>query len=211
MAERVIILRAQEERERREKLKRKRMSQGLETIAQKHPIPFLEDGMRDYDRESEGLDFGHQTGRRNGNGNGNGRRRSKSSRYAPKAMDGKKDIDCNDSYLSPTSQFSPGVLANGVVAQNEPDLFDMAVGQRTPEPRAPSDPHPLPSSTSISAGLLEHGPLKGLHLVVTHVKDTLEDDVDVAENILASLERLEKDKKLSCTFSLSEQGRTFYF
>lgn len=54
-------------------------------------------------------------------------------------------------------------------------------------------------------------PLKGLNLIITHVKDTFEDDVNVPENILRSLQRLEADQKLGCTFSLSEQGGTFYF
>lgn len=54
-------------------------------------------------------------------------------------------------------------------------------------------------------------PLRGLHVVVTHVKDTLEDDVDVAENILASLRRLEKQRGFGCEFSLSTQGRSMYF
>lgn len=200
MAERVMVLRAQEEKERRNKLKRKRMSQGLEDIANKHPA--FSDRKRDYDHESE-LDIEYHTGR--GNGNGNDSRCSKS----PK-VDEEKDMDCDENYLSPTSQPSPGFPANGMMAYDELDLFNMAVGQRTPEP-TPSDVHPFPSSTSISAGLLGYGPLTGLHMVITHVKDTLEDEVDVAGNILASLERLEKDRKLGCTFSLSEQGSTFYF
>lgn len=203
MAERVVLLRAQEEKERREKLKRKRMSQNV-TI--KSPTLFS-DNERDYDYESEGLDVVYRAGRRNGNGD---RRCSKSSRHAPK-VDLKNDMDYEENYLSPTSQASPDFMANGMVAHNELDLLNMAVGQRTPEPRTPPDLHPLPSLTSISTGLLEHGPLAGLHLVITHVKDTLEDDVDVAGNILVSLEGLQKDKKLGCTFSLSEQGSTFYF
>lgn len=198
MAERVMVLRAQEEKGRREKLKRKRMSQDLEDITNKRPTSFS-DKRRDHGHESE-LNIEYQTGRRNGNGND--RRCSKS----PK-VDEEKDMDCDENYLSPTSQPSPGFPASG---HNELDLFDMAVGQRTPEP-APLDMQSLPSSTSISAGLLRYGPLTGLHMVITHVKDTLEDEVDVAGNILASLERLEKDRKLGCTFSLSEQGSTFYF
>lgn len=202
MAERVIVLRTQEEKRRREKLKRKRMSQGLENIGEKHPVLFSENGGRDYDHESEGLGIGYQTRRRSGNGND--RRYSKSAR-----VDEEKDMDCDENYLSPTSQPSPGFPASEIVALNELDMLDLAVGQ-TPEPRTP-DMHPLPSSTSISAGLLGHEPLRGLHMVITHVKDTLEDDVDVAGNILASLERLEKDRKLGCTFLLSEQGSSFYF
>lgn len=201
MAERVMVLRAQEENGRRVKLKRKRMSQGLEDIANKRPASFS-DRRRDYDHEFEfGIEY--QTRRRNGNAND--RRCSKS----PKS-DEEKDMDCDENYLSPTSQPSPGFPASGMVADNELDLFDMAVGQRTPEP-TPSDMQRLPSSASISAGLLGYGPLTGLHMVITHVKDTLEDEVDVARNVLASLERLEKDRKLGCTFSLSEQGSTFYF
>lgn len=203
MAERVVVLRAQEETARREKLKRKRMSQNV-TI--KSPTISL-DNERDYDYESEGLDIVYRNGRRNGNGD---RQCSKSSRHALK-VDLRNDMDYEENYLSPTSQASPDFMVNGMVAHNELDLLNMAVGQRTPEPRTPPDLHPLPSLTSISAGLLEHGPLAGLHLVITHVKDTLEDDVDVAGNILVNLEGLEKDRKLGCTFSLSEQGSTFYF
>lgn len=194
-----MTLRSQEEKDRREKLKRKRMSQSLESIAKRHPVQFSEDGE---EQGSGGLETGLQNGNGNGNSNGNSRRGSKSSRHA-------KDTDIDQDHLS-SKPLSPRTLANGRAAHHELDSINMAVGQRTPEKRTPSDHH-LPSSASISTGLLRRGPLEGLHLVVTHVKDTLEDDVDVAENILASLERLEKDKRLGCTFSLSEQGRTFYF
>lgn len=210
MAERVMALRFQEEKERRERLKRKRMSQSLENIPKRHPVQFLENGGERYEQDSEGLEIGHRDWHGNGNGNGNSRRGSKSSRHAPpSAMDGRKDVD--QEHLSSKSQLSPRGLSNGKTCNHELDSINMAVGQRTPELRTPLDQRPLPSPTSVSAGLQQYGPLRGLHLVVTHVKDTLEDDVDVAENILASLERLEKDKKLGCTFSLSEQGRTFYF
>lgn len=204
MAERVVVLRAQEEKERREKLKRKRMNQGLEDIVTENLASFSDSG-RDYDYEPKGLGIVYQTGRKNGD-----RRCSKSSRHAPK-VDLKNDMDYDENYLSPTSQSSPGAMADGEVAHNELDLFNMAVGQRTPEPTTPPDLDSLPSLASIPVGLLEHGPLTGLHLVITHVKDTLEDDVDVAGNILTSLEMLEMDRKLGCTFSLSEQGSTFYF
>lgn len=209
MAVRVVALRSQEEKEKREKLKRKRLSQGyitddLDIMARRavNPNPpgkILGEEEKQYQRERERLD-----GKGNRNGNGNSRRGSKDSKHANTPESKKGMVDQN--YLSP--QLPPNSLGN---SKHEYDTISMAVGQRTPEERIPSVQQHLPSSASISAGILGYEPLKGLHLVITHVKDTLEDDVDVAENVLASLKRLEGDKRLGCTFSLSEQGGTIYF
>ena len=53
-------------------------------------------------------------------------------------------------------------------------------------------------------------PLNGLLIVVNHVKDTLEDDVDTVENIYASLQRLESERNLGCTFIMARKGLTIF-
>ena len=53
-------------------------------------------------------------------------------------------------------------------------------------------------------------PLNGLLIVVNHVKDTLEDDVDTVENIYASLQKLESERNLGCTFIMARKGLTIF-
>lgn len=53
-------------------------------------------------------------------------------------------------------------------------------------------------------------PLNGLLIVVNHVKDTLEDDVDTVENIYASLQKLESERNLGCTFIMAKKGLTIF-
>lgn len=53
-------------------------------------------------------------------------------------------------------------------------------------------------------------PLSGLLIVVNHVKDTLEDDVDTVENIYTSLQKLETERKLGCTFIMARKGLSIF-
>jgi len=54
-------------------------------------------------------------------------------------------------------------------------------------------------------------PLDGLLVVVNHVKDSLEDDVDTVERVYADLQELEKKHNLGCTFVMAKKGLTIFF
>jgi len=54
-------------------------------------------------------------------------------------------------------------------------------------------------------------PLDGLLIVVNHVKDSLEDDVDTVERVYANLQDLEEKHKLGCTFIMAKKGLTIFF
>lgn len=58
---------------------------------------------------------------------------------------------------------------------------------------------------------LSSRPLDGLLIVVNHVKDSLEDDVDTVERVYANLEELEKKHNLGCTFVMAKKGLTIFF
>ncbi|KAI5851169.1 cAMP phosphodiesterases class-II-domain-containing protein [Morchella snyderi] len=219
LAGRVVALRAQEERDRRNHRKRKRMSQGYmgdldltpkRSMNINHFEGFLqgEGNQYQWSQENSIIVEANSNGGGIWNSDANSNRRiSKSSKQSgTNTPDPSKIMEFDQDYLLP--QLSPKSLGN---RNNGVDTVSIAVGQRTPEEVTPLLKQHLPSSAIISAGILGHEPLKGLHLVITHVKDTLQDDVDVAANILRSLERLEREQMLGCTFSLSEQGGTFYF
>ena len=54
-------------------------------------------------------------------------------------------------------------------------------------------------------------PLAGLLIVVTHVKDTLEDDVDTPSRVYESLMKLESQRKLGCKFIMAKRGLSIFF
>ncbi|KAI5808599.1 cAMP phosphodiesterases class-II-domain-containing protein, partial [Peziza echinospora] len=60
-------------------------------------------------------------------------------------------------------------------------------------------------------GFSGEGLLAGLLVVVTHVKDPLEDDVDTKANIYEELLKEEAVGKLGCTFVMALKGQTIYF
>lgn len=62
----------------------------------------------------------------------------------------------------------------------------------------------------------EHAPLKGLHVIVIHVKDTLMDGPLVGDRILVELENHERNladmgKPLGCEFVVSHHGGSYWF
>lgn len=54
-------------------------------------------------------------------------------------------------------------------------------------------------------------PLEGLLIVVNHVKDTLEDDVDAVDAVYNSLQALEKEKNLGCKIVMARKGLSIFF
>ena len=54
------------------------------------------------------------------------------------------------------------------------------------------------------------GPLKGLQVIIIHVKETLKDGLEPGETILAQLQQAEKAEKLGCTFSISRAGASIW-
>ncbi len=56
----------------------------------------------------------------------------------------------------------------------------------------------------------EEGPLRGLKIIIMHMKDTLRDGLAVGENILTQLEQYEREAGLGCEFIISESGASYY-
>ncbi|KAK6540154.1 3',5'-cyclic-nucleotide phosphodiesterase pde1 [Orbilia ellipsospora] len=54
-------------------------------------------------------------------------------------------------------------------------------------------------------------PLRGLRVVIIHVKDDFDDDRDVRQSILNNLKKLEEKAGLGCTFELAENGGSSFF
>ncbi|EGX46952.1 hypothetical protein AOL_s00097g378 [Orbilia oligospora ATCC 24927] len=54
-------------------------------------------------------------------------------------------------------------------------------------------------------------PLKGLKIVIIHIKDDFDDDKDVRQSILANLKRLGEKAGLGCEFELAETGGSMFF
>ena len=70
-------------------------------------------------------------------------------------------------------------------------------------------PPPPTSNTSTDMRKDWNQPLKGLKIVITHIKDTLTGD-DVPAKVLADLVALEEKEKLGVTFLIAEQGAGLY-
>ena len=97
-----------------------------------------------------------------------------------------------------------------------------ALGTESP---TPAHNHPLSSHLDVeflhkAPKLVEHQinaepPLKGLRVVIIHVKDTLKDGPHVSERILAQLNghlaELGKGSELGCEFVISESGMDYWF
>ena len=54
------------------------------------------------------------------------------------------------------------------------------------------------------------GPLKGLQVIIIHVKETLKDGLEPGETILAQLQQAERAEQLGCTFSISKAGASIW-
>jgi len=70
----------------------------------------------------------------------------------------------------------------------------------------------LTKEVSSVASLVEgHNLLKGLTVVVTHVKDTFRNGEDVPTKVLKDLETLERQKQLGVKFVMARQGGSIFF
>jgi cAMP phosphodiesterase len=54
-------------------------------------------------------------------------------------------------------------------------------------------------------------PLRGVKIIIVHMKDNLNDGPPVGETILEQLLAYEKDVRLGCEFIISESGQSFFF
>jgi len=126
--------------------------------------------------------------------------------------------------------FSAGVAMERVGSQDDAPMADWAASPRT---MATATGAATPTAGSILQGPLGLGsdaervrvglagagaepPLKGLKVVVMHVKDTLADGPLVGENILRELEEhermlAEQGKGLGCVFDVSRSGASYWF
>ena len=60
-------------------------------------------------------------------------------------------------------------------------------------------------------GDLDDTPLKGLKVVIMHIKDDFDDDRDVRQSILANLRKLDAQAGLGVQYELAENGGSMYF
>lgn len=127
--------------------------------------------------------------------------------------------------------FSAGVAMERVGSQDDAPMADWAasprmtataMGMATPTAGYSVLPDPLGLGSGVEhvkVGLAGPGaepPLKGLKVVVMHVKDTLADGPLVGENILRDLEEheralAEQGKGLGCVFDVSRSGASYWF
>ena len=99
------------------------------------------------------------------------------------------------SSISPSTRLSGG--SDDIVEVSEPSAdMDKATQEPTPEPV------PVNGSDRFGEGL----PLKGLKVIIIHVKDTLSDGMDLGQKILADLGKYEKEARLGCEFVRVESG-----
>lgn len=143
------------------------------------------------------------------------RKSSKSRNSKDLRMSDADDEIMTDYAASPTP--APGGRGRG----------EGGTGSHTPANPLPSLPHPsAPAALNLSSVSAEHSralmsaaldaPLKGLKVVVIHVKDTLADGPLVGEQILAELvegEQLlaQQGKGLGCVFEVSRSGGSYWF
>ena len=80
---------------------------------------------------------------------------------------------------------------------------------------APSDDD-VSRSTPAAATISQSPPLKGLRVVIMHIKDTMKDGPHVAETILAQLKEhaeslTRKGQPLGCEFEVAVSGHSYWF
>jgi cAMP phosphodiesterase len=68
----------------------------------------------------------------------------------------------------------------------------------------------LNESSSSTASDISQKPLKGLKIVIIHIKDKLADGPSAAENVIAQIKAYEEEEKLGCEFLLAEAGMSVY-
>ncbi|KAL3425955.1 cAMP phosphodiesterase class-II [Phlyctema vagabunda] len=73
----------------------------------------------------------------------------------------------------------------------------------------PPDAEPQAAQTSIPIHLVER-PLRGLKIVIVHVKSRLDDGPDEGDTILDQLNEYEAEMKLGCEFIISRVGQSLY-
>ncbi len=61
-----------------------------------------------------------------------------------------------------------------------------------------------------SSGGGEARPLRGIQVIIIHVKETLKDGPEPGETILAQLEQDEREEQLGCTFAISRTGTSIW-
>lgn len=145
------------------------------------------------------------------------------------AVDGPSTPDARKS--SRTRSYNPNPVAGtgtgtGTQTDDEPmtdyapSPLATATGTHTPaHPSAPAALNISSVSAEHSKALLAAGleaPLKGLKVVVMHVKDTMSDGPSVGESILLELREgekiaAEKGRGLGCVFEVASSGDSFWF
>ena len=68
----------------------------------------------------------------------------------------------------------------------------------------------LPQASGKTGEFWSDGPLKGLQVIIIHIKETLKDGHEPAETILAQLEQANEEEQLGCTFSISKAGASIW-
>ena len=101
--------------------------------------------------------------------------------------------------VTPASLVSDGSMAH-----------DAAHPAKETKVKVPEQMYRTAQGSGKSWGSWDYRPLKGLRVIIIHVKETLKDGVEPGETILAQLEQAEKAEQLGCTFSISKAGASIW-
>jgi cAMP phosphodiesterase len=118
--------------------------------------------------------------------------------------------------ISSTTSSAPDVIPPAAAPQqtDQPDIpLDISRNSGPLSPKSTSTPRRL--ETGIGVNILEENPLKGIQVIIMHVKDSLKDGPHVSENILAQLNDYEARLKeqgqgLGCEFVISKSGESYW-
>ena len=108
---------------------------------------------------------------------------------------------------------SPATPASLVSEDSIP--HDAAHSAKEPKAKEPKVKVPEPIYKTAQGagktwGSCDYQPLKGLRVIIIHVKETLKDGPEPGETILAQLEQAEKAEQLGCTFCMSKAGTSIW-
>ncbi|KAF1914762.1 hypothetical protein BDU57DRAFT_558302 [Ampelomyces quisqualis] len=147
------------------------------------------------------------------------RKRKRASRSDALHLDhmSKKTIHVNRGVDSPLSHLTTGTPFTD--DENTTDHYDLGTGTNTPDPSLYHSTHPVGvtvANLQSATAALDSLPLKGVKVVIIHVKDSLQDGPLVGQQILKELregeeEGREKGRGLGCVFEVSASGGSYWF
>ena len=103
---------------------------------------------------------------------------------------------------------SPATTASFVSEDSVP--HDAANSAKEPNSNTPESIAETAQGSGKVSEPWNYRPLKGLQVIIIHVKETLKDGPEPGETILAQLEQTDKAEQLGCTFSISKAGASIW-